>query len=117
MTGSGIDTGPPPLSPSPIPQKMKKSMGEKGKAEKKSKERLYNKGGVGGWRHTAGPNSFGDSSGILPAAEGFLHEAIEIVSRWLNKLVIVSDIIPCLFIVKEGGSSPTDNNTTIRPRE
>lgn len=89
-------------------------MGEKGKGEKTAwKKNTTKEGG----RHTAGPNSFGDSSGILPAAEGFLHEAIEIVSRRLNKLVIVSDIMPCLFIVEEGGSSPTDNNTTIRSRE
>lgn len=91
-------------------------MGEKKKKkpEKATKE-IYIKGDIG--KPTARPNSFGHSPSVLPAAKGFLHEAIEIVSRRFNQLVIVSGIIPCLFIVEERRSSSTDNNTPVRSRE
>lgn len=87
---------------------------EKRKNRKKQRQKTHQRGH---WRPTARPNSFGHSPGVLPAAKGFLHEAIEIVSRRFNQLVIVSGIIPCLFIMKERRSSPTDNNTPVRSRE
>lgn len=93
-------------------QRSRISNGRKKEKQKKAKKENTPKG-----RPTARPNSFGNSPGVLPAAKGFLHEAIEIVSRRFNQLVIISGVMPCLFIMEERRSGPTDDNTPVRSRD